>query len=224
MCGRFVSSTPASVLAAQFRVDEIRAAELPPRWNVAPTDEVLAVATGRGVRRLGSFSWGLLPGPGAARRLINLRAETLATRPTFRRRLQRNRCVVPADGFYEWKVVAPGQPKVPYFISARDGRPLALAGLWGAVRQPDETWLRTCTILTGAPNDLVAGVHARMPVILPEPAWEVWLDDTEENVAALSALLVPAPSELLAMWPVGTAVNKVAHDGRELVTPALSRK
>jgi putative SOS response-associated peptidase YedK len=224
MCGRFVSSTPAAVLAEQFSVTEVVAPDVGPRWNVAPTDEVLAVATRRGVRRLGVFSWGLVPGwSPKPTRLINLRAETLASRPTFRRRLQRNRCIVPADGFYEWKAPGPGRAKVPHFITSRDGRPLALAGLWAAVRPPGDEeaeWLRTCTIVTGPPNELVAAVHDRMPVVLPEAAWDAWLDDTEEDVALLSSLLVPAPAETMEMWPVSTSVNAVGNDGPNLVAPA----
>lgn len=222
-----MSSTPPAELAAQFGVDDIRAPDLGPRWNVAPTDEVLAVATSRGVRRLGTFSWGLLPGPRATKRLINLRAETLAERPTFRRRLQRNRCIVPADGFYEWKRPAgPGATKVPHFISAADQRPLALAGLWAAVRRDGgeagdgDEWLRTCTILTCAPNELVAEVHDRMPVVLAPDAWDTWLDADVDDVGLLSSLLVPAPPTALTMWPVTPAVNRVANDGPELALPS----
>jgi len=228
VCGRFVSSTPASALAAQFAVDEVVAPEVAPRWNVAPTDDVLAVATRHGRRRLGAFSWGLVlsapPAGARPRRPINLRSEALADRPALRRRLQRNRCVVPADGFYEWQPAGPGRAKVPHLIAPADGRPLALAGLWAAVRTGpgDGDWLRTCAILTGPPNELVAAVHDRMPVILPEGAWARWLDDEVDDVAALAALLVPAPAASLAMWPVAPLVNSVANDGPELVAPTTA--
>ncbi len=222
VCGRFVSSTSPAELAAQFGVDDGPAPQAGPRWNVAPTDEVLAVATSRGVRRLGAFSWGLLPGPHATKRLINLRAETLAERPAFRRRLERNRCIVPADGFYEWKRPAgPHGAKVPHFIAAADQRPLGLAGLWAAVRRDGavDGWIRTCTILTCAQNELVAEVHDRMPVVLAPGAWDTWLDDAEDDVGLLSSILVPAPSDALTIWPVSPAVNRVANEGPELVAP-----
>lgn len=227
-----MATAPPSVLAARFRVDEVVAPDPGPRWNVAPTDEVLAIAAAGAGRRLGAFSWGLVPGWAARaagdrppRRLINLRSETLLSRGGFRRRLERNRCLIPADGFYEWRPAAPGRAKVPHFIRGRGGAPLALAGLWAAVRQGppgDESapWLRTCAILTGPPNDLVAGVHDRMPVILPESAWETWLDPAVDDAPHLLDLCQPIPAPALEMWPVGPAVNRVANDGPALIEPA----
>ncbi|MGH9165154.1 MAG: SOS response-associated peptidase [Acidimicrobiales bacterium] len=233
MCGRFVASSPPSVLAEQFAVVEITVdvtvAERPPRWNVAPTDEVLAVATRGGVRRLGVLAWGLVPSwsravtPGRLPRgMINLRAETVVARPAFRRELQRHRCIIPADGFYEWASTGSGRSKQPYFIAGRDGRPLALAGLWAAWKDPeavgdDEGWVRTCTIVTTEPNELIAPVHDRMPVVLGEEAWDAWLDRDNDDVEELSSLLVACPAERLTMWPVGAGVNRVQNDGPELV-------
>ena len=226
MCGRIVSSTPVSVLAEQFLVADVRAAELAARYNVAPTDEVLAVATTSGGRRLGTLSWGLVPNwataPEPGRRMINLRAERLSDRPGFRRTLQRRRCVVPADGFYEWRAARDGRPKQPYLVRARDGRPLALAGLWDVWRDPDAAGadpLRTCTVLTTEPNELVATLHDRMPVVLAPDACDVWLDPSVTDVDVLVGLLRPCPSDELEMWPVSTAVNSVRNDGPALVEP-----
>jgi len=227
VCGRFVSSTPASVLAEQFLVSDIKVAELAARWNVAPTDEVLAVATSKGVRRLGSFSWGLVPSwskdARKGRPLVNLRADTVMTRPAFRRLLAAHRCIVPADGFYEWQAATPERPKRPVFIHRRDGQPLALAGLWAAWRasdaDDDTAWLRTCTIITAEPNELVAPVHDRMPVILPPESWDRWLDSTIDDTAMLGELLVAHPAEQMELWPVSTEVNSVRNDGPSLVEP-----
>lgn len=226
MCGRIVSSTPVSVLAEQFLVADVRAAEAAARYNVAPTDDVVAVATTRGARRLGTLSWGLVPNwvaaPEPGKRMINLRSERLADRPGFRRTLQSRRCVVPADGFYEWRKAGDGRTKQPYLVRARDGRALALAGLWDTWRgrdDPDGTLLRTCTILTTEPNDLVSALHDRMPVILPPDACDVWLDPSVTDVDLLVGLLRPCPSELLETWPVSTAVNSVHNDGPALVEP-----
>ncbi|HVE45181.1 MAG TPA: SOS response-associated peptidase [Acidimicrobiales bacterium] len=264
MCGRFASSTPIAVLAEQFLVAEVKTEEHEARYNVAPTDEVYAVVSRHGGRRLGSLSWGLLPSwskdASSSRRMINLRAETVTGKAGFRRLLERRRCVIPADGFYEWKQMGPGRPKQPFFITSRDRKPLALAGLWAAWRDPaaeeeaavkepagpsstdgtgrgwgprlgeeagvgapagekSREWVRSCTIITTEPNELVAPLHDRMPAVLTEEAWDVWLDEEETDVDVLGRLLVPYPSELLEMWPVGRDVNSVANDGPELVEP-----
>lgn len=225
MCGRIVSSTPMAVLAEQFLVADVRSAEVAARYNVAPTDEVVAVAASRyGERRSGTMSWGLVPswatGPEPGRRMINLRSEGLAGCPGFRRTLQRRRCVVPADGFYEWRREDDGRSKQPYLVRSPDGRALALAGLWDVWRSPgdpERAPLRTCAILTTEPNELVAGLHDRMPVILAPDACDMWLDPAVTDVDLLMDLLRPYPSERLEMWPVSTAVNSVRNDGPALV-------
>jgi putative SOS response-associated peptidase YedK len=227
VCGRIVASTPVSVLAEQFLAAEVVADDPGARYNVAPTDPVTAVVTNReGARRIGTLSWGLVPswsdGP-SSRRLVNLRSETLARRPGFRRTLEGRRCVIPADGFYEWRKAAEGRPKQPFLIRHRTGRPLALAGLWDVWRAkspegPSEP-LRTCTVLTTEPNRLVAGLHDRMPVILPPDALDLWLDPAVTDVDLLAALLRPCRPELLEAFAVGTAVNSVRNDGPSLVEP-----
>lgn len=223
MCGRFVSSTPVSALAERFLAAEVEAADWTPRYNVAPTDPVLAVATSRGIRRLGTLSWGLVPSwatTPAGRRMVNLRSETLGRRPGFRRTLQQRRCVIPSDGFYEWQAARAGGQKQPYLVRAIDGSPLAMAGLWDVWADRDDPGaerLRTCTVLTTAPNDLVATLHDRMPVILPPAAWDAWLDPAVTDPAALIPLLRPCEEVDLELVPVGAAVNSVRNDGPGLV-------
>lgn len=230
MCGRFVSSTPVSKLVEQFLVDEVKVDEHEPSWNVAPTNEILAVAASKeGARRLGTFKWGLVPSwakdPSIGNRMINLRAETVSEKPSFKRTLAKHRCIIPVDGFYEWKHMGKGRKKQPFFIRSRDGTVLALAGLWEAWKEKDkdgdedDDWLRTCTIITTTPNKLLAPIHDRMPVVLPPDAWDTWLDRDNSDVDALAALLQPVPDDLLELYPVGTDVNSVRNNGEQLVAP-----
>lgn len=227
MCGRFTSRTPAADLAEYFGVDEVVAPEFGARFNVAPTDETYAVATSAdGTRRLGTFRWGLVPfwakDVKVGAKMINARAESLLEKSAFRRPFERRRCIVPADGFYEWER-AEGRrtPKQPWYITRADGTPMAFAGLWEAWRpaRDAEERVRSCVIITGEPNEAVARLHDRMPVMLPATAWDAWLDADNHDVDALHALLVPAPAADLVLVPVGTAVNDVRNDGPELVEP-----
>jgi len=228
VCGRFTSTTPPAVLAERFGVEEVRIEEeFTPRWNVAPSLGVLAVAPSRsaGRRRLGTFRWGLVPSwakdPSVGNRMINARAEGIATKAAFRKALARHRCIIPADAFYEWKRVGP-KGRQPYAVSRRDGDPLALAGLWEMWHDPDDLDgppLRSCTIVTTEANELLSPVHDRMPVVLPPGAWDTWLDPAVEDLNVVKGLLVPLPSSDLAMWPVRPLVNRVDHEGPELVEP-----
>ena len=240
MCGRYASTSRPADLAEQFHVAEVKAEPLDPNWNVAPTDPVYAVAESRGVRQLGTFRWGLVPSwaesPAVGARMINARAETVATKPAYRQALARRRCIVPADAFYEWAPVAQpvDQPvgkqarprKQPYAIARRDGRPLAFAGLWEVWHDRDDPGgppLRSCVIITTGANDLVRPVHDRMPVVLPPEAWDRWLDRDNQDVDAVSRFLVPAPAEDFTRWPVGSEVNKADADGPQLLVPLASR-
>lgn len=233
MCGRFINSTSAADLAAYFEVDEVVVdEELSPRYNVAPTDEAYIVVAGKdGTRRLGTARWGLVPfwseGPGGGAKMINARAETLLTRSTFQRIFGRRRCIVPADGFYEWERV--GGRKQPWHIHRADGQPMAFAGLWdawrpkgspGAEDQGDNERLVTCSIITTAPNAAVGALHDRMPAVLARDVWEAWLDPGNDDLASLHGLLQPAPDALLVLEPVSMAVNSVRNDGPDLLDPA----
>jgi putative SOS response-associated peptidase YedK len=226
VCGRYTSTVPPADLARYFDVDEVVADDLGPRWNVAPTDEVYAVAesASSGGRRLGTFRWGLVPffakDSRAGARMINARAETLLEKPTFRRPFERYRCIVPADGFYEWEVVEGQRKKQPWYFRRKDGDVLAFAGLWSVWRpnrDSDDGRLVSCSIITGEPNELVGRIHDRMPVALAPSAWDEWLDPSNSDVASLQSLLVPAPAELFEATPVVDAVSNVRNDGPHLL-------
>ena len=236
MCGRYVSATPADQLAEEFHVDAIKADDLPAKYNVAPTDPIYAVAPSRDgeTRQLGTFKWGLVPNwskdANGGAKMINARAETLDKKPAFRNLLQKRRCIIPADGFYEWQRLGNDDAslpekkprKQPFFIKRADGRLMAFAGLWDVWKDradKDAEWLRSATIITGEPNELVARLHDRMPVQLPEDVWDQWLDPANTDIEELQRLLVPVPAEELVAYPVDTAVNSVRNDGPELVEP-----
>lgn len=227
MCGRYVVASPPLLLAEHFDVDEIRLdvdgdPAAAPSYNVAPTDRVPAVACDRrGRRMLGAFQWGLVPSwssePSGGARLINARGETLADKPAFRDAFARRRCLIPADGFYEWRLTTGGL-KQPVLISP-PRPPLAFAGLWdvwrGAAESPP---LRTCTIVTTVANRRLSSLHHRMPVVLPPSAWATWLDPSlDDRGGELTALLVPADDDALELRDVSRAVNDVRNKGPELL-------
>ena len=225
MCGRFASSTPVAVLAETFQVQEVKAPDLGEKYNVAPTDPVYAVAESKdGTRKLGTFHWGLVPfwskdRKGGAK-MINARVESVAKK--HRRTLERRRCLIPADGFYEWQDRGEKQKKQPFFIHMKDGSPMAFAGLWEVWHDPndeDAEPLRSCTIITTDANQVVARTHDRMPVILPEDAWAQWLDVENRDVEKAQSLLLPIPPDLLEVYPVSMDVNSVRNDGRHLIDP-----
>lgn len=222
MCGRYVSATAASKLAEEFFVDEVVVEDLGERFNVAPTLDVYSiVTTAEGQRRMGSLRWGLVPSfakdEKIGNRMINLRSETVLQRGHFTRLLQKRRCIVPADGFYEWQAQeVPGEKKPkkqPFYIRHVDGEPLAFAGLW-------DKWhdLSSVTLITDEPNDKVAPIHNRMVVCLPKDAWDTWLDP-EVGSEEAAKLLVPLPSDQLEVFPVVPLVSNVKNEGPELLEP-----
>ena len=222
MCGRFVQAAEPEVYAELFSVDRIIAPLLPASYNVAPTDPVYAVVEHDGERLLTSFSWGLVPWWAEDRRIaarnINARAETVAEKPAFRDSFTGRRCLIPADGFYEWQVRPKG--KLPYYVHPSGGGAMAFAGLWASWRDPDDDErVRTCTIITGEPNDTVAPIHGRMPVMMPGSAWAAWLDPAMVDAEVLLPLLTAAPADSVAVHPVSTLVNKVANNLPELIRP-----
>lgn len=225
MCGRFVSATPPEELARYFDAQPPEAA-LEASWNVAPTNDVYVVLEDGGVRRVAPHHWGLVPvwakSPSMGNRMINARAEGLAEKNAYKHAFKRRRCIVPVDGFYEWKKIPGAKTKQPYFISRPDGEPLALAGLWEEWRGPDRSGdqrLRSTTIITTEPNAVMASIHDRMPVILPPTAWDEWLDPEGSDLEMLGRLLVPSPPEILTLRPVSTDVNNVRNKGPHLVDP-----
>lgn len=230
MCGRFAQPRSADELARIFHARP--AADIPgDRFNVAPTDEVTAVVEHHGERTVDAFRWGLVPffadsAKGAAR-LINARAETVETSPAFRVAFARHRCIIPADAFYEWRrerdpVTGRVTRSHPFAVRRTDGDPLAFAGLWSAWRHPETAArLYTCSIVTTDPNELVARIHDRMPVVLDRADWDTWLKETTP-LAELRGLLRPAPAESFDAYAVSPAVNNVRNEGAELLAP-LSR-
>ena len=229
MCGRYVSATPPDETARYFGAQAPEPDEaLEPNHNVAPTQAVHAVRETAGVRSLDTLRWGLVPfwakDPKIGNRMINARAETIATKNAFRRPLAKKRCIIPADGFYEWHLPRGSKRKQPMLISRPDGEPFAFAGLWEVWRDdnnPDDEGrpreLHSCTIITCAANEAMAEIHDRMPVMLPPGAWDCWLDPADTDAQSAAALLVPAPSGLIRMHPVSTEVNNVRNNGPHLI-------
>ncbi len=231
MCGRYVLTTPGEVLAQIFEVpapSEEIARALAPRYNIAPTQPVPVVRrSAAGPRELALVQWGLVPHwakePAIGGKMINARAETAAEKPAYRDAFKRRRCLIPADGFYEWKKL--GKGKEPWFLRMRDRRPFAFAGLWSSWKRPEGGEpLESCAILTTAPNELVATLHDRMPVILSPAHQERWLD-AAANVSTFTELFSPYPAEQMEAYPVSRGVNSPAHDAPdnlEPVTPAAT--
>ena len=227
MCGRFVSSSPPDAIARYFDAElPAEAALLRPNWNVAPTTDVYVVLVEGGIRRLATHHWGLVPfwakSPAIGNRMINARAEGLPEKNAFKRAYRSRRCLVPVDGFYEWQKVSGQKTKQPYFIHRKDDEPLAFAGLWEEWEGPDRDGtqrLRSTTIVTTTPNETMASIHDRMPVILPPSAWDEWLDPANADLDTLGRLLIPAPAQLLTMHPVSGDVGKIGNKGSRLADP-----
>jgi putative SOS response-associated peptidase YedK len=222
MCGRFVQAGSAGDYAEYFGAEIMVTEALQASYNVAPTDAVYAVAEHRDERLLGTFRWGLVPFWAKDRKLaarnINARMETAATKPAFRDSFATKRCLIPADGFYEWEPRPKG--KLPHYIYRASNEPLAFAGLWASWKDPETgERVRTCTILTGRPDDLVAPIHDRMPVALPRDNWDEWLATDNHDVARLESMLGAVDRPQLTEHPVSTLVNKVANNVPELIAP-----
>jgi len=234
MCGRFASTTPPDQLAKYFAAEASEALleqDQLQNFNVAPTQGVYTVYEDGGTRRLDAFHWGLVPfwakDPKIGSRMINARSETLAEKNSFKRPFARRRCIIPADGFYEWKKIEGQKKKQPMYMSRVDGEPFAFAGLWEVWKDKNHTddngdplELYSCTIITGDPNEKVAEVHDRMPVMLPPDKWDVWLDRDNHDIDQLQGFLVPAPAQLIQLHPVSTDVNNVRNNGPELIVEA----
>jgi putative SOS response-associated peptidase YedK len=221
MCGRFTLKTPAEVLAEHF--DLIEVPELGSRYNVAPSQPVPVVRLDEGVgRNLALLRWGLIPAwaddPAIGNRLINARAETVADKPAFRHAFKAKRCLVVADGFFEWSAASGKGAKVPHYFALRDGGPFAFAGLWERWSKGTEP-VETCTLLTTEANAVVAPVHGRMPLILAPGDYERWLDPGA-GVPALQSLLRPYPADAMTARPVGRWVNDPKHDDPRCVETA----
>ncbi|HNS53363.1 MAG TPA: SOS response-associated peptidase [Syntrophales bacterium] len=219
MCGRFTLVSPFAVVTERFGA--AAPAGLRPRYNIAPGQDILCVVAD-GARRIEPMRWGLIPfwakDPSIGNRLINARAETLAVKPSFRGAFAKRRCLIAADGFYEWRRA--GRRKVPVYLFLRSRKPFGFAGLYEVWKAPDGREIRTCTIVTTGANDLVRPIHDRMPVIVPAALEDRWLDCAERDRGLLESVLTPYPAGEMDAYEVTTAVNDAAHDGPDCILPA----
>ncbi|MFC1835864.1 SOS response-associated peptidase [Thermodesulfobacteriota bacterium] len=221
MCGRFVLMSVDKVVAEQFQISgepPIKA-----RYNIAPSQPiaVVRVSADSAERELKMLRWGLIPSWAKEKkigyRMINARSETAAEKPAFRAAFKKRRCLIPADGFYEWKREKGKKQKQPYFIRMKAGKPFAMAGLWERWKDPEGEVIESTTIMTTSPNELLSRLHDRMPVILPPEAYETWLDPSMQTADRLKPLLRPYASDEMEAYEVSTRVNRPANDDPECV-------
>lgn len=222
MCGRFTLTIDPSNLQDAF-AEFAFPAQFAPRFNIAPSQPVLAIPNDA-KQKADFFLWGLIPSwskdPAMGSRLINARGETVAEKPSFRGAFKYKRCLILADGFYEWKSQPGTKNKIPHYIFLKSRQPFAFAGLWDEWRSPEGDSLRTATIITVEPNELMAPIHNRMPVILPPSAYSQWLDPAPQSPEKLLPFLRSFPAAEMSAYPVSTLVNSPANDRAELVVPA----
>jgi putative SOS response-associated peptidase YedK len=222
MCGRYRLSRRKQLVEEYF--DSVSSDEdWNPRYNIAPTQPVPVIRQHpkEPVRELSLMRWGLIPSwtkdSSGSASMINARLETASTKPAFRDALKSRRCLIPADGFYEWK--RDGKTKQPFCFEVNQGQLFAFAGLWERWKDPNGNWIKTCSILTTTPNVVTSGVHDRMPVILDPDSYDLWLDPAMTKVEAVSDLLKPCDARLMRCYPVSTRINHVANDDEECCQP-----
>ncbi len=222
MCGRFTLTVDPADLKEQYRGASFPG-KFAPRYNIAPSQAVLAIPND-GKNAADFFLWGLIPSwakdASIGNRMINARGETLAEKPSYRGVYKYKRCLIPADGFYEWKSQPGTKTKIPYFIHMKDGKPFAFAGLWDEWRAADGSPLRTCTIITTSPNPLMASIHDRMPVIVKPENYAEWLDEAPRSPDSLQHLIAAFPAEAMEAYPVSALVNIPSNDRAECLQPA----
>ncbi len=219
MCGRFTLTVDPGELQAAFPGFTFPE-KYHPRYNIAPSQPIMAIPND-GKNAADFFVWGLIPvwakDPTIGSRLINARAETLAEKSSFRGAYKYKRCLVLANGFYEWRTQHGSKQKIPYYISLASGKPFAFAGLWDEWLSPDGSQVKSCTIITTEPNEMMAELHSRMPVILPSFGYSEWLDTGSQKPEALQKWLAPYPSSEMTAYPVSTLVNSPSNDRSELL-------
>lgn len=224
MCGRFTRTSPVNAFAKLFNARGI--GEIAPSYNIAPTHNLLlARNTSDGTRELAILHWGLVPywskGQDPKYSMINARSDSVASKPAYREPFKHRRCLIAADGFFEWKKV--GNTKQPYYIRLRGDQPFAFAGLWDHWEAEGQAPIDSCTIITCDANPLVAEIHDRMPVILPPKAYDAWLAPGSTKTSALTGLLKPYPDLLMEAWPVGRGVNSPRNDSAELIDQYIAK-
>ena len=220
MCGRFSITGDLDFYAEYFGVEDIITDALEPSWNVAPTDAVYAVGEREGRRFLSGMSWGLVPHWATDTKSIhiNARVETISTAPAFRDSFARRRCLIPADGFYEWEPAEDG--RTPHWVYRADGHPMVFGGIWAPRKDPDSgTWVRTCSIITTDAQGPIADIHSRMPVVLPKEVWDSWVDRELTDPEAALALVRPIDPEVILEHPVSRKVNSVRNNDPSLRRP-----
>jgi putative SOS response-associated peptidase YedK len=219
MCGRYTLTASPEALRALFAYAE--QPNLPQRFNIAPTQPIPIVRLVEGKRQFALVRWGLLPSwvkdPKTFTLLINARGEGVTDKPAFRAAMKRRRCLIPADGFYEWQKA--GERKRPFYVHAKSGKPLAFAGLWETWTGPNGEELDTAAIVTTRANRTLAPIHNRMPVIVPPEAFDLWLNSNEVDATTAAALIAPAPDGLLEAYEISTAVNRTANDNPKVIEP-----
>ncbi len=228
MCGRFTLKTPASSWVEQLfaGIRFLDLPENPPRYNIAPTQPILAIVQTENGHKADWFRWGLVPGwaddPAIGNKMINARSETLSEKPSFRRAFEHRRCLIVADGYFEWRKLD-AKTKKPYWIHRPDDQPFLMAGLWEINRKIDTNQpLISATIITTSANQRMALVHDRMPVILERDESAFWADPSHRNVAELQKLLKPAEESYLQLRPVSSLVNNPRNDSPECIVPTSS--
>jgi putative SOS response-associated peptidase YedK len=221
MCGRYAITTAPEAMRALFRYRE--QPDFPPRYNIAPTQPVPIVRLAEGERQFALLRWGLIPAwvkdPRAFSLLHVARTESVNEKPAFRNAMKRRRCLVPADGFYEWTEHG---PKRPFYVRARSAQPLALAGLWETWMGPNGEEVESVAIITTPANRMLMSIADRMPAILAPEAFDLWLDCSAVDALTAAAFLLPAPGDLLEAYEVSSAVNRAANDGPELIAPVTA--
>lgn len=224
MCGRYTLTVTLEELMVRYMIDETMVPFHRPKYNVAPSQLVLTVINDGHSNRLGELKWGLIPpwadNPKIGFQMLNARSETAASKPAFQAPLRRKRCLIPADGFYEWKTTAQGKQPMRFVLKSR--ALFSMAGLYETWLSPEGTKINSCTILTTTPNELVAKVHDRMPVILRPEDEQLWLNRAVTDVHAITPLLRPYASNELEAYPVSAAVGNVRNDEPALIEPYLS--
>jgi putative SOS response-associated peptidase YedK len=224
MCGRFTLVTRRDDLARELGLPRDAVPdELLPRWNIAPSQRV-PIVLHDGEIRMALFQWGLVPhwakDPAIGNRMINARRETIAEKPSFREPFRKQRCLIVADGFYEWHAPKGGGPREPWYIRMKSRKPFTFAGLWSSWKTPEGGELLTCTIITGEPNRMISEIHHRMPVILPPEHRAAWLDPEQQDVELLQGLLRPHDPDAMEMYRVTRRVNSPSHDDPGCIEPS----
>jgi putative SOS response-associated peptidase YedK len=219
MCGRYTFTSAPEAIRQLFRY--LERPDFPPRYNIAPTQPIAIVRLTEGERHFALVRWGLLPSwvkdPKAFSLLVNARGESISDKPALKSAMKYRRCLVPADGFYEWQ--RDGERRRPFYLRAKSGSPLAFAGLWEVWTGPNGEELETAAIVTTRANQTLSPIHDRMPVIVPPEAFDLWLNCREVDATTAAALIAPAPDSLLGAYTISPAVNRTANDGPRLLDP-----